>query len=78
MLRVNNATNRLTWNELEDIRKNSGITDMQYNIVRLRYYESARPSVVSICFELAISERTYSRELHRALEQIARYECMKK
>ena len=77
MLRINNDTNRLTWDELEDIRKNSGITEIQYNIIRMRFFESTRPTVVAMCMKLCISEKTYSRELHRALEQIAKYECKK-
>lgn len=34
-----NDTNRLTRDELEDYRANSGITHLQYEIIKRRYFD---------------------------------------
>lgn len=72
MLRIN-KTNRLTKTELEDYRNNSGITELQYEIIKRKYYDAKEYTVVSICLDLGISSRKYNRELNKALEQIFRY-----
>lgn len=72
MLRIN-KTNRLTKTELEDYRNNSGITELQYEIIKRKYYDAKEHTVVSICLDLGISSRKYNRELNKALEQIFRY-----
>ena len=72
MLRIN-ETNSLTRQELEDYRVNSGITELQYAIIKRKYYDPGEHTVVSICLELGISACKYNRELNRALLQIARY-----
>ena len=72
-----NETNRLTREELEDYKANSGITELQAEIVRLRYYDPNEPTVVAICMELNISAKKYNRELNKALKQIYKYESKK-
>nr|DAR01573.1 MAG TPA: Protein of unknown function (DUF722) [Caudoviricetes sp.] len=77
MLKINDDTNRLTRAEFEDYRLNSGITDLQAEIIRLRYHDAEQPTVISICLRLNISTRKYNRELNRALLQIFRYTSKK-
>lgn len=72
MVRIND-TNRLTRRELDDIRENSGITGIQYRIVRARFFDAENLSVTAICRRLSLSRSTYLRELNHALEQIKRY-----
>lgn len=72
-LKINETTNRLTRDELEDIRLNSGITDLQFEIIKRKYFDSDNPTVVAISMSLNISERKYNVELRKALEQIYRY-----
>lgn len=74
MLKINQDTNRLTADELEDYKVNSGITSLQYEIVKKRYYDKEQPTVTKICLDLHISEAKYNRELRKALNQIYRYE----
>lgn len=71
MLKINDDTNRLTRAEFEDYRLNSGITDLQAEIIRLRYHDAEQPTVIYI------STRKYNRELNRALLQIFRYTSKK-
>ena len=73
MLKVNGESNRLTKSELEDYRENSGITELQYEIIKMRYYDASLPTIVAICYKLNISERKFNRELNKALMQIYRY-----
>lgn len=69
-----NDTNRLTKDELEDYKTNSGITDLQYQIIKMRYYDPSEPTVIAICMELNISAKKYNRELNKALRQIYKYD----
>ena len=69
-----NDTNRLTKDELEDYKINSGITNLQYEIIKMRYYDSSEPTVIAICMELDISAKKYNRELNKALRQIYKYD----
>lgn len=78
MLKVNGESTRITKTELEDYRDNSGITDLQYEIIKRRYYDSSAPTLIAICIELHISERKFNRELNKALMQIYRYSMQKK
>lgn len=73
MLKINDDTNRLTKDELEDYRINSGITSLQYEIIKRRYYDATEPTVINICMELNINERKFNRELNKALKQIFKY-----
>lgn len=69
-----NDTNRLTRDELEDYRENSGITELQYKIIKRRYFDSDEPNVTAVCDELSISPKKYNKELNKALMQIYKYE----
>lgn len=69
-----NDTNRLTKDELEDYKQNSGITDLQYQIIKMRYYDASEPTVIAIYMELNISAKKYNRELNKALRQIYKYD----
>lgn len=73
MLKVNGESTRITKDELQDYKENSGITDLQYEIIKRRYYDAGAPTIVAICIELHISERKFNRELNKALMQIYRY-----
>ena len=64
---------RLTKAELEEIRENSGITNLQYEIVRLRYYDPNEYSIIKICDILKISVGAYSHNLKKAELQIDSY-----
>lgn len=77
MLKLN-ETNRLTYSELQDYKENSGITELQYQIIKMRNYDSCNPTVVAICLKLNISPKKYNRELKKAIQQIHRYEKYKK
>lgn len=76
MLKIND-TNRLTRDELEDYRDNSGITALQYEIIKRRYFDPNEPTVVAVCLELKISAKKYNSELNKALLQIYKYENKK-
>ena len=73
MLKVNGESTRITKSELEDYKENSGITELQYEIIKRRYYDASAPTIVAICIELHISERKFNRELNKALMQIYKY-----
>lgn len=73
-----NGTGRLCLQELNDYRDNSGITERQYQIIKRRYYDRDEPNTIMICTELCISESTYRRELHKALDAILHYEFCKR
>lgn len=73
-----NDSGRLTLQELEDYRVNSGITERQYKIIKRRFYDSDEPNVQMICTELNISETSYRRDLRKALAIIYRYEYKRK
>ena len=64
---------RLTKQELEDIRDNSGITNLQYEILRLRYYDPNQYSVVKICDILKIGSSTYEYQMHLIDKQVNSY-----
>jgi hypothetical protein len=64
---------RLTRAELEEILNNSGITSIQYEIIRLKYYDRNHYSVVKICDILSISVGTYGYQLRQAIKQVNAY-----
>lgn len=68
---------RLTRAELEDIKLNSGITRIQYEILRLKYFDENEYSVVKICDMLTISETTYECQLKKAIAQVVAYYALK-
>ena len=69
---------RLTKIELEDYFENAGLTELQKDILRLRYFDPRDMTVVAICLELHISENKYHRNLRALLNQIYKYENLKK
>lgn len=73
-----NGMGRICLQELNDYRENSGITERQYQIIKRKYYDWDEPSVTMICIELCISESTYRRELHKAIDTILYYEYIKR
>lgn len=64
---------RLTKVELEDIRDNSGITNLQYEIVKLRYYDPNQYSVIKICDMLRIGTSTYEYQMRLIDKQVNCY-----
>ena len=72
MLKILGKT-RLTRAELEDIQLNSGITAVQYDIIRLKFFDRHHYSVVKICDALAVSVSAYVYQLKKAVEQINAY-----
>lgn len=68
---------RLTKIELEDYCENAGLTNLQKDILRLKYFDPNEPTVVAICMKLNISERKFYRNQARLLNQIYKYEELK-
>lgn len=64
--------------ELEEIRENSGITQLQFEIIKLRYYDHDDYSVRKICDTLMISDGTYTYQVRQAVEQVNMYFNSKK
>lgn len=64
--------------ELEEIRENSGITQLQFDIIRLKYYDHNDYSVRSICDTLMISDGAYYYQVRQAVEQVNTYFNSKK
>lgn len=71
-LKINGA-DRISLQEINDYRDNSGITERQYQIIKLSFYDKDGPNVIAICAELNIGTATYSRDLSKAIEIIKRY-----
>lgn len=69
---------RLTRQELENYCDNAGLTIIQKDILRLRYFDERDLSVLQICNILHISERSYFREQKKLLTAIAKYENLNK
>lgn len=63
--------------ELEDFTENAGLTETQIQILRMKYFDSAERSVVSICDELNISVTKYSKENRSLWDSIDRYLAQK-
>jgi hypothetical protein len=72
MLKITGKS-RLTKAELEDIWENAGITQIQYEIIKLRYYDRNKYTVVKICDTLSISDGAYKYQLRQAVGQVNRY-----
>ena len=71
-LKINGA-NRISLQELNDYRDNSGTTERQYQIIKRKFYDKDEPNIIAICAELNIGTATYSRDLSKAIEIIKRY-----
>lgn len=68
-----NDCGRLTLQELNDYKVNSGITHRQYQILKRKFYDSDEPTYQKICLELSICSATYNKELKKALKIINAY-----
>ena len=68
---------RLTKIELDDYCENAGLTDLQKQILRMRYFDPTEPTVIAICMELNISENKFHRNRRKLLAQIYKYEQLK-
>lgn len=64
---------RLTRAELEDVQENAGITQLQFDIIKLRYNDRNKYTVAKICDTLSISDGAYKYQLRQAIEQVNRY-----
>lgn len=64
---------RLTRPELEDYCNNAGLTDLQKQILKLKYFDSEEKNVIAICQELHISESKFYRNQRKLLNQIYKY-----
>lgn len=68
---------RLTRPELDDYFKNAGLTALQKDILRMKYFDEEEHSVVSICIKLNISESKFYRNQRKLLFQIYKYDKLK-
>ena len=68
---------RLTRIELDDYCENAGLTDLQKQILRMKYFDPTEPTVVAICMQLNISENKFHRNRRKLLAQIFKYEQLK-
>lgn len=59
--------------ELEEILEHSGITEIQYEIIRLKFYDKNDYSVRKICDTLMISDGAYYYQVRQAVEQVNMY-----
>lgn len=69
---------RLTRIELDDYCENAGLTTLQKQILELRYFDPEEPTVITICFQLNISEHKFYSNQRKLLNQIHKYEILKK
>ena len=63
----------MTRTELEEIAENSGITEIQLEIIRLKYFDKNDYSVRKICDTLSISDNAYFYQQRQAVEQVNTY-----
>ena len=68
---------RLTRPEFDDYCTNAGLTALQKEILRLRYFDEHEPTIVSICIDLHISESKFFRNQRKLLQQIYKYNKVK-
>jgi predicted DNA-binding protein YlxM (UPF0122 family) len=59
--------------ELEEILEYSGITEIQYEIIRLKFYDKNDYSVRKICDTQSISDNAYFYQQRQAVEQVNTY-----
>lgn len=72
MLKINGRT-RLTRAEIEEIAENAGITEIQLEIIRLKYFDKNDYSARKICDTLSISDNAYFYQQRQAVEQVNTY-----
>lgn len=68
---------RLTRIEYDDYIANAGLTVLQKEILRMRYFDPTEPTITSICMTLNISETKFHRNRRKLLAQIFKYEQLK-
>lgn len=68
---------RLTKIELDDYCANAGLTTLQKQILKMKYFDEDEPTVVAICFRLSISEHKFYSNQRKLLNQIYKYENQK-
>ena len=68
---------RLTRAELEEYCENAGLTKLQKDILRLKYFDENEPTVVAICMDLSISESKFYRNQRKLLNQCYKYDLRK-
>lgn len=68
---------RLTNIQLKDYCDNAGLTNLQKEILKLKYFDPSEPTVIAICMRLNISENKFHRNRRALLNQIYKYECQK-
>jgi len=68
---------RLSIIELNDYCDNAGLTNLQKDILRLKYFDEHNYSVVEICLKLHISESKFYRNQRQLLSLIYKYERKK-
>lgn len=64
---------RLTKTELDDYFQNAGLTQLQKNILKMRYFDDDTPSVIMVCRRLHISETAFYYAQRKLLKQIKKY-----
>lgn len=69
---------RLTRIELDDYCANAGLTKLQQEILKMKYFDADEPTVTAICMRLNISEWKFYHNQRALLRQIYRYEYLKK
>ena len=69
---------RLSIIELNDYCDNAGLTNLQKDILRLKYFDEHNYSVLQICHDLSISESSFYRNQRKLLSLIYKYESHKK
>ena len=69
---------RLTKQQLDDYCENAGLTKRQKDILRLKYFDERDLSIIQICMELSISKTVYYISHDKMLQQIYKYEYIKK
>lgn len=68
---------RLSSIELNDYCENAGLTNLQKDILTLKYFDAHNYSVVEICLKLHISESKFYRNQRQLLSLIYKYESKK-
>lgn len=68
---------RLSIIELDDYCEHAGLTDLQKEILRLKYFDAHDYSVTEICLKLHISESKFYRNQRKLLSLIFKYQSLK-
>ena len=68
---------RLSRIELDDYCENAGLTNLQKQILKMKYFDPDEPTVIAICFRLSISEHKFYSAQRALLRLIYKYENLK-